>query len=340
MAKEKKVDSLSIAKISIEKKYGNIMQTMGAKGALKLDSISSGSMSLDMALGRGGFVRGRLYEIYGPPSGGKTTLTMSVIAEAQKRGIRCCFVDAEHSADPKLFKAMGVNIDELDVIEGFVGDENLDALETILKTGEIGVAVVDSVAALIPRAEAESEIGNDHMALLARLMSKACRKFVPIASETNTLIIFINQVRTDLKAWGDNQITTGGNALDFYGTGRIKVTGGKHNNTRILDPITKEVIGHNTTFEITKNKLAPPFRKAEIPLIYGIGYDTVRELLKLGDQLGIIEKTGSWYRYKDSKAQGEENIVSLFRDNEVLLNELKNDVLVSTGLKDIYESDS
>jgi recombination protein RecA len=261
---------------------------------------------------------------------------MSTIAEAQRRGLRCLFCDAEHSADPLLFEAMGVNINELDAVKAYSGDENLEVIETLIKTGDYAVAVVDSVSALIPRQEAESAIGDQHIGLLARLMSQSCRKFAQMCSETNTLLIFINQVRNKI-GWGDPETTTGGQALDFYATGRIKVSGGEYKNSHIKDA-GGEVIGHKTDFYIKKNKLAPPFRKAQIPLIYGKGYDSHWEILSLALGLGIVDKHGAWYKYNDENlAQGEENTTQWLREHNDVYNEIKDRIIESTGLKELYE---
>lgn len=340
--KDKKVpNSLELAKKAITKKYGSIISTLGEQGELVIETISTGSLGLDIALGRGGVAKGRIYELFGEPSCGKTTLAMSVMAQAQKRGMKCCFCDAEHAADPKLFQSMGVNINDVELIRAFMGDDNLDAVETLIKTGEIDVAVVDSVSALIPNVEATSAIADEHIGLLARLMSKAMRRFSPLASETNTLIIFINQIRTKIGSWGDPTTTTGGSALDFYATGRIQVSGGAYKSQRIVDPISGEVIGHKTTFDVKKNKLAPPYRKAEVPLIYGVGYDVYREVLSLSEGLGVIEKRGAYY-YKDGNkfAQGEENAVTHLKENDDFYNELRDKVIELTGLKEQYEQNS
>ncbi len=345
MAKKKKErvvhSTLDAARKAIRKKYGNVIGVMGDSDELIIETVSTGSISLDAALGRGGFAFGRVYEIFGQPSGGKTTLAMSLIAEAQKRGKKCVFVDAEHSADPKLFKAMGVNTEDLITIQAFVGDDNLDALETLIKTNEIDVAVVDSVSALIPKHEAVAEIGDEFMGLLARLMSKALRKFVPIASETNTLLIFVNQIRYKIGGWGDPTTTTGGEALNFYSTGRISVTGGEYKTSWIKDKFTDEVIGHKTDFHIKKNKLAPPFRNARVPLIYGVGYDSHWEVLTLAENLGVIEKTGNWYRHEgENIAQGEENARDYLKDTPEVYEKIREEVIDLMGLKELYERNS
>jgi len=340
MAKKKKEvvhSTMSAAKAAIKKKYGDVIKPMSEQDNLEIQTISTGCLSLDAALGRGGMAIGRVYEVYGAPSGGKTTLSMSVMAEAQKRGMQCVFVDAEHSADPKLFKNMGVNLEELLTIKAFAGDDNLDALETLMKTNEIDVAVIDSVSALIPKSEAIASIGDEFMGLLARLMSKALRKLTPVASATNTLLIFVNQIRSKIGGYGNPEITTGGVALDFWATGRIKVKGGEAKSSHIKEPITDEVIGHITDFHVRKNKLASPFRNASVPLIYGVGYDTHWEVLTLSEQLGIIEKSGAWYKHNDKNfAQGEWNAKEYLKTDEELYTKLREELIDTLGLRDFY----
>jgi len=338
--KELGIDSLEVTKRAILKKYGNVMGMMSDYKDQTRESISSGSLGLDIALGNGGFVRGRVYEIFGPPSGGKTTLTMSIIAEAQKKGLTCAFVDAEHSADPVLFNSMGVNTEELLTVKAYIGDENLDVLEMLLKSKNgIGVAVVDSVSALIPHKEAEGKVGDDYVAELARLMSKATRKFVPLVAETNTLLIFINQIRNRIGVYGDPSTTSGGMALDFYATGRIRVEGGESKKSRI--DVNGEIIGHKTSFKVIKNKLAVPFKQAEVPLIYGIGYDSVTELFNLAIDLGCIDAKGSWYSRGETRlGQGEDNVVEYLKSNDKMYNEIRDEVVEMTGLKELYEQNS
>lgn len=346
MAKKKKkrdvgVDSLEVTKKAIVKKYGEVIGMMSDLSDVRITSIPSGSIGLDIALGVGGFARGRVYEIFGPPAGGKTTLTMSIIAEAQKRGLKCVFCDAEHSADPKLFTAMGVDIEKLQTINAFVGDDNLDALEMLIKSkGGVDVAVVDSVSALIPRQEAEGEVGDNYIADLARLMSKATRKFVPLVAETKTLLIFINQIRNKIGVYGDPSTTSGGVALDFYATGRIRVEGGEFSSSRIKDE-NEEVIGHHTTFKIIKNKLSAPHKKAIVPLIYGVGYDKHQEVLKLALELGCIETRGSWYYRNDEKlGQGADKVLDMLRNREDFYTEIRSEIIEMTGLKETYEQTS
>ena len=335
-----KEDVLEIARKAIIKKYGDIIGSLGDEKELFLPTISSGSLKLDAALGRGGFAKGRVYEFYGQPSSGKTTLAMSVMAQAQKRKMKCCFVDVEKVVDPKLFAAMGVNNNEVDLIKGHAGEENLDALELLMKTGALDVAVIDSVSALIPKAESEANIDDEFMGLLARLMSKTMRRFVPIASQTNTLIIFINQLRYKIGSWGNPETTTGGEALSFYATGRISVSGGDTKKTRIHDE-NGIVIGHNTKFEIVKNKLAPPYRTAEIPLIYGVGYDLYKELLDLGVRLAVINKAGNFYKYNDQNmGNGEMQTKTFLKENPDIYNEIKEAVIDTLDLKELYERNS
>lgn len=335
------VDNLSAIKKAIIKKYGNIISKLVDHEDMIIDTVSTGSISLDIALGRGGMAFGRVYEIFGPNSGGKSTLAASVVNQAQKRKMKCCYVDAEHAVDPLLFKNYGVNIEELDLVQGFTGEENLDVLELLIQTGTYKVAVVDSVSSLIPSYEAQSEIANDHIALLARLMSKALRRLTPIANRAGCLLIFVNQLRNKIGAYGNPEITTGGEALSFYTTGRISVRGPESIKRRIPDPITGEIIGHKVIFEIVKNKLAPPFRKSEINLIYGKGYDIHWEVLDLAVDLGFIDKVGSWYKYnEESIAHGEDKAVIFLKENKEIYDEVRNKIIDAVGLKEFYERNS
>ena len=336
------VDSLSMIKKQVAKKYGDVVKKASEGEDQIIPTISTGSIRLDVALGRGGMARGRTYEISGPNSGGKYTLAANVIIQAQNRGLKCLYVDAERAVDPVLFRNYGVNTDDLLLIKGYSGEENLDILEMYVQSGEFGVAVVDSVSSLIPGVEAESEISDVHMAPLARLMSKACRRLTPIAGRTNTLIIFINQLRNKLTGYGNPEITTGGDALGFYTTGRITVRGPEAVARRIVDKDSGEVIGHKTLFEVTKNKLAPPFRKAEVNLIYGKGYDVHWEVLDMATELGIIDKIGNWYKYPadNNIANGELNAVVYLKENEDIYSEIRGQVIDMVGLKEIYEQNS
>jgi recombination protein RecA len=347
MAKKKiklETDNLDIIKKAITKKYGEVITKLSDHEDMVIPTVSTGSISLDVALGRGGMALGRLYEIFGPNSGGKSTLAANVVIQAQLRGMNCCYIDAEHAVDPLLFKNYGVDIKALDLVQGFNGEENLDILEMLVSSGAYKIAVVDSVSSLIPSNEAASEIGDDHIALLARLMSKATRRLTPIANRAGCLIIFINQLRMKVGGYGNPETTTGGEALAFYTTGRISIRGPEAKARRIPDPLTGEIIGHTTLFEIVKNKLAPPFKKTEINLIYGRGYDTHWEILKLGIDLGIIDKIGAWYTYETAKnfAQGEPNAAAYLKseDNMEMYNEIRARVVAMVGLTEIYEQNS
>lgn len=337
------INQLDLAKKAITKKYGDVVSTLEDHGDVHIPTVSTGCLSLDIALGNGGMGLGRVYEIYGPNSGGKSTLAVNVIIQAQRRGLRCCYIDAEHAVDPKLFNDYGVNTKELEIVQGYDGEENLDILESLIRTGAYSVAVVDSVSALVPRVEAVASIEEQQMGLHARLMSKALRKITPTANQTKTLIIFINQLRMKIGGWGNPETTTGGEALAFYSTGRISVRGPEVRARRIPDPITGEIIGHTTEFEIIKNKLAAPFRKAEVKLIYGQGYDAHWEILDMATSLGVIDKAGSWLKYNgENFAQGELKAVAYLKaeENKEFYLKIRDEVMDRTGLKEAYESHS
>lgn len=345
MAKKKKAsppaDNLEMIKKAITKKYGEVITRLSDHEDMIIPTVSTGSISLDVALGRGGMALGRIYEIFGPNSGGKSTLAANVVIQGQKRGMKCCYVDAEHAVDPLLFKDYGVDTKALELIQGYNGEENLDILEMLITSGAYRIAVVDSVSSLIPSAEAESEIADDHMGLLARLMGKATRRFTPLANRAGCLLIFINQFRMKIGTYGNPETTTGGEALPFYSTGRIAIRGPEAKARRIPDPKTGEIIGHTTLFEVVKNKLAPPFRKAEVNLIYGKGYDAHGEILKLGVDLGIIDKTRSWYKYDgENFANGEVAASTYLKENSELYNTVRNEVIDMVGLKELYEQNS
>jgi len=332
---------LAIAKKAIEKKYGKVITNLSSHEDFEIPTISTGSIGIDLALGRGGMGRGRVYEIYGSPSGGKTTLALSVLIQAQLRGLTGIIVDAEHAIDPQLVKNMGADISQIEIVQAFSGEQNLDIAEQYIKSGEVDVVIIDSVSSLIPESEVEADIGDDFIALLARLMSKALRRIVPIANETNTLVIFINQIRHKVGAYGNPDAPTGGEALPFFATGRLSVSGAEYKSNRIPDEFngTDEFIGHWSKIEIVKNKLAPPFRKAQIPLIYGTGFDTKWEVLPLAESLGLIERAGAWYKYEDkSIAQGKVSMINLLREDEDFFNKVRNQVIETTGLKALYES--
>lgn len=338
---KKAPDALDVAKKALQKKYGDVVKTMAEIDDSGIISVPTGCIGLDTILGRGGIPLGTFCEIYGPPSGGKTTLAMSIIAQAQKKGLKCLLIDAERACDPPLYEAMGVDNEALETVQAYTGDENLDALEQLVKTGSIDVAVVDSVSALIPKAEAEEAMEKQQMGLQARLMSKALRKLNPVIGSTNTLIIFINQTRNKITMFGDPETTSGGMALPFFATTRIKVTGGDTKSTRIKDSVTGEIMGHITTFETKKNRKAKPFQKATIPLIYGKGYEKFWEVLNIAVDYGVIEKSGSWFSYEGKKiGQGEQRVLDFFNENTDVYMVIRDEVLSITGLKDLYEQNS
>jgi recombination protein RecA len=309
MDKQKALDT---ALGQIEKAFGkgSIMK-LGQKTAVEVDAISTGSIGLDMALGVGGLPRGRVIEIFGPESSGKTTLTLHVIAEAQKKGGVCAFIDAEHALDPLYARKLGVNIDDLIISQPDTGEQALEIADTLVRSGAIDVLVVDSVAALVPKAEIEGEMGDSHMGLQARLMSQALRKLTGSISKSNCMIIFINQIRMKIGVmFGNPETTTGGNALKFYASVRIDI--------RRIGAIKDkdEVTGNETRVKIVKNKVAPPFKQVEFDIMYGEGISKLGELIDLGVKAEIVEKSGSWFSYDNIRiGQGRENAKNYLRDN-------------------------
>jgi len=285
----------------------------------KFDVYSSGSLGLDIALGIGGLPRGRVVEVYGPESSGKTTLTLHVIAEAQKMGGTCAFIDAEHALDPGYAKKLGVNIDELLISQPDTGEQALEISDTLVKSEGIDLLVIDSVAALVPRAELEGEMGDSLPGLQARLMSQALRKLTSSISKTNTMVIFINQLRMKIGVmFGSPETTTGGNALKFYSSVRLDI--------RRIGAIKDKdnIIGNQTRVKVVKNKMAPPFKQVEFDIMYGEGISKIGEIIDLGVQADIIDKSGAWYSYKDEKiGQGRENTKQFLKDNPSLLEEIE-----------------
>lgn len=336
-----KEQQINLAKKAILKKYGDVVHTFENQIDKNVETISTGSLSIDAALGNGGLAFGRICEVFGPQSSGKTTLALNVLIQAQRRGLNCLYVDAEHSLDPKLMNSYGVDLKKLEVVQGYTGEENIDILESLVKTGGFSVAVVDSVSALIPIAEAEADIDKETMALQARLMSKAMRKIVPTAGQTKTLIIFINQIRMKVgRVFGNPEVTSGGNALSFFATHRLSVRGGEAKDRRLVDS-SGEVYGHRTELEVIKNKLYIPYKKASINLIYGQGYDNYSEVIDLAINLAILEKTGAWYK-KDGEniANGDAKMLSFLKaeENKDFYDKLKKDIIDKIGLKEVYES--
>jgi recombination protein RecA len=306
--------ALDAAMSQIERAFGkgSIMR-MGAKaGDEQIEVIPSGSLGLDLALGIGGLPRGRIVEIYGPESSGKTTLALHAIAEAQRRGGTCALIDAEHALDPIYARKLGVDVDNLLISQPDAGEQALEIADTLVRSGAIDVLVVDSVAALVPRAELEGEMGDSHMGLHARLMSQALRKITGSVSRSNTMLVFINQIRLKIGVmFGNPETTTGGNALKFYASIRMEI----RRIGQIKD--RDEVVGNQTRVKVVKNKLAPPFRQVEFDIMYGEGISKVGELIDLGVKAGIVEKSGAWFSHDSQRiGQGRENAKQFLRDHK------------------------
>jgi len=305
--------ALSAALGQIEKQFGkgSVMRMGDVSAARDVDVVSTGSLGLDVALGIGGLPRGRVIEIYGPESSGKTTLTLQAIAEAQKAGGTAAFVDAEHALDPTYAEKLGVQIDDLLVSQPDTGEQALEIADMLVRSGAVDIVVVDSVAALTPKAEIEGEMGDSHMGLHARLMSQALRKLTANIKRSNTLVIFINQIRMKIGVmFGNPETTTGGNALKFYASVRLDI--------RRTGAIKKgdEIIGNETRVKVVKNKMAPPFRQAEFEILYGEGISREGELIDLGVKNSIVDKAGAWYSYKgDRIGQGKDNVRTFLKDN-------------------------
>ena len=306
---------------------GSVMK-LGQRRAMDVESVSTGSLSLDVALGIGGLPKGRVVEVYGPESSGKTTLALQVLAEAQKAGGICAFIDAEHALDPVYAKKLGVDTEELLISQPDTGEQALEIADTLVKSGSISVIVVDSVAALTPRAEIEGEMGDSQMGLQARLMSKALRKLTGSISKAGCCCIFINQLREKIGVmFGNPETTTGGNALKFYASVRLDI----RRSTQLKDG--EEVIGNRVKVKVVKNKVAPPFRKAEFDIMYGEGISKMGELIDMGVKAGIVDKSGSWYSYGDERiGQGRENAKTYLREHEDMAMEIEDKIRASHGL--------
>ena len=322
--------AIEAALSQIEKQFGKgTVMKLGQKGAVvPVESIPTGSISFDLAMGIGGFPRGRVVEIYGPEATGKTTLALHVIAEAQKRGGQAAFIDAEHALDPGYAAKVGIDIDNLLISQPDYGEQALEIAEVLVRSGAVDVIVVDSVAALVPKAELDGEMGDAHMGLQARLMSQALRKLTAIVSRSKTCFIFINQIREKIGMFiGNPETTTGGRALKFYASMRIDVR-----RLSVLKD-AEHVIGSRVKVKIVKNKMAPPFREAEFDIIFGEGISREGDLVDAGLQTGVLEKTGTWYAYKGERVgQGRENVKKLLKENVQLAAELEVEVKKKLGL--------
>jgi recombination protein RecA len=322
--------ALEMALAQIDKQYGkgSIMR-MGDKTTLGIDVISTGALSLDLALGIGGLPRGRVTEIYGPESSGKSTLAMHVVAEAQRNGGVCAYIDAEHAMDPIYAKAIGVDIDQLLISQPDTGEQALEIADMLVRSGAVDVLVVDSVAALTPRAEIEGEMGDSHVGLQARLMSQALRKLTANLNKTNTIAIFINQLREKIGVmFGSPETTPGGRALKFYSSVRLDI--------RRIESLKDgtEVVGNRTRVKVVKNKVSPPFRQAEFDIMYGKGISREGSLLDMSVDLGIIKKSGAWFTYEGEQlGQGRENAKTFLQDNPEIMMEVSDKVLTAAGLK-------
>lgn len=324
-----KAKALETALSQIEKAFGkgSIMK-LGEQDALNVEASSTGSIGLDIALGVGGIPKGRVIEIYGPESSGKTTLTLHCAAEAQKNGATCAFIDAEHALDPVYARKLGVDVDNLLISQPDTGEQALEIADTLVRSGAVDMVIIDSVAALVPKAELEGEMGDAQMGAQARLMSQALRKLTASVSRTHCTIIFINQIRQKIGVmFGNPETTTGGNALKFYASVRLDIR-------RIGALKDKdEIVGNHTRVKVVKNKVAPPFKTVEFDIIYGEGISKLGELIDLGVKLNLVEKSGSWFSYKEQRiGQGKENARNFLRENPEIANEIERKVLEESGV--------
>jgi len=333
MPKEKAIE---MALGQIEKNFGkgSIMR-LGSKQALDIESIPTGSLGLDLALGVGGIPKGRIIEVYGPESSGKTTIALHMVAEAQKKGGMAAFIDAEHALDPEYAKNLGVDTDNLLISQPDYGEQALDIGEMLIRSGAIDILVIDSVAALVPKSELEGEMGETQVGVQARLMSHALRKLAGIVSKSNTAVIFINQIRQKIGVmYGSNETTTGGNALKFYSSVRLDI----RRITTLKDG--DEMIGNRTRVKVVKNKVAPPFKKAEFDLMYGKGISAVGEILDYGVDFDIVDKSGSWFSYSKTRlGQGREKAKDFLTENPDITSEIENKIRVKLGLIKEKKSD-
>ena len=332
-----KLKSLETTISQIERSFGKgSVMRLGEREVVEIDAISSGSLSLDVALGIGGLPKGRIVEIYGPESSGKTTLALHVIAEAQKKNGTCAFIDAEHALDPVYAKKLGVNTDDMLISQPDNGEQALEIADTLVNSNAIDVLVIDSVAALVPRAEIEGDMGDSHMGLHARLMSQALRKLTGSISRSQSLVIFINQIRQKIGVmFGNPETTTGGNALKFYASVRMDI--------RRIGAIKDrdEVIGNQTRVKIENNKLAPPFKTVEFDIMYGEGISKTGEILDLASKDGIVEKSGAWYSYNgDRIGQGRENAKTFLKENPEIASQIEDSIRASSQKEFVAEEEN
>ena len=325
--KQKALDS-ALAQIERQFGKGSIMKLGGDNPVAEIEATSTGSLGLDIALGIGGLPKGRIVEIYGPESSGKTTLTLHVVAEEQKKGGVCAFVDAEHALDPLYARKLGVNLEELLISQPDTGEQALEIVDTLVRSGAVSVVVVDSVAALTPKSEIEGDMGDHQVGAQARLMSQAMRKLTASIGRSNCMVIFINQIRMKIGVmFGNPETTSGGNALKFYASVRLDI----RRTGAIKD--RDEVVGNSTKVKVVKNKVAPPFRQVEFDIMYGEGISKTGELIDLGVKAGVVEKSGSWYSYGDERiGQGRENAKQYLRDNPDVAYAIEDKIRASHGL--------
>ncbi|WP_102223333.1 recombinase RecA [Acidimangrovimonas sediminis] len=328
MDKQKALDS-ALAQIERQFGKGSIMKLGGDKPVAEIEATSTGSLGLDIALGIGGLPKGRIIEIYGPESSGKTTLTLHCVAEEQKKGGVCAFVDAEHALDPIYARKLGVNLDELLISQPDTGEQALEIVDTLVRSGAVSMVVVDSVAALTPKAELEGDMGEHQMGAQARLMSQAMRKLTASIGRSNCMVIFINQIRMKIGVmFGNPETTTGGNALKFYASVRLDI----RRTGAIKD--RDEVIGNSTRVKVVKNKVAPPFREVEFDIMYGEGISKMGEVLDLGVKAGVVDKSGAWYSYGDERiGQGRENAKNFLRSNPAIASDIEDKIRAAHGLE-------
>lgn len=336
MVKEDKLKALDGALAQIEKQFGkgSVMKLGDSQTNMNVETVPTGSLSLDIALGLGGVPKGRIIEVYGPESSGKTTVALHMVAEVQKRGGIAGFIDAEHALDPVYAKNIGVDIDNLYISQPDNGEQALEITETMVRSGAVDIIIVDSVAALVPKAEIDGDMGDSHVGLQARLMSQALRKLTAAISKSNCIVIFINQLREKVGVmFGNPETTTGGRALKFYSSIRLDV--------RRIEALKQggEIVGNRTRIKVVKNKVAPPFREAEFDIMFGKGISREGDILDLAASLGIVQKSGAWFAYRDDKiGQGRENAKQYLREHPEVMDEIEHQVRVSYGLEEETEN--